>query len=444
MHAGQILGGEFADYASRAADSQRVVWNHLAFSNQCPGADQAVLPDDRTVQDHSLDADQAAFADRAAVQHGLVADRDVGCNGERTAGIGMQYAGILHIAAGADCDGFIVTAQRGARPDAYFTAQRDGSDDGRAFVDKGCRVNVGNTIAELVDRHKVVRVWSKRPVYVSPNFAAEWVVQTPNELGLKDLRCAALDALVLADPEAKCDAVVALVHATELDTHAQLQPTALIPGRPPRPRLVKPGHVSPRDARTVNGHAALLHAVAHIEFNAIGLALDAVWRFAGLPESYYRDWAHVAVEEAHHFRLLRTRLQALGFDYGDFDGHDGLWEMARKTADDPLARMALVPRTLEARGLDASPQVRAKLLRAGDVESAAVIDTILRDEIGHVAIGNRWYRWLCRARGLDSAQAFDDIALRYGAPRLRGPFNLEARRAAGFEPAEIEALVSKH
>jgi uncharacterized ferritin-like protein (DUF455 family) len=257
----------------------------------------------------------------------------------------------------------------------------------------------------------------------------------------QELRRAAAAALALTDPDAKCEAVGKLVaNRLPVDTDTVLAEPAGIPGRPTRPKLVLPSQVAQRDVTTLEGRAALLHAVAHIEFNAIGLALDAVWRFAGLPEDYYRDWAGVAAEEALHFRLLRERLRSCGYDYGDFDGHDGLWEMARKTADDALARMALVPRTLEARGLDASPQVRAKLWRAGDTESAAVIDLILRDEIGHVAIGNRWYRWLCAARGLDPLAAFEDIARRFRAPRLRGPFNLPARRAAGFAEEELAAL----
>jgi uncharacterized ferritin-like protein (DUF455 family) len=198
--------------------------------------------------------------------------------------------------------------------------------------------------------------------------------------------------------------------------------------------------VARRAAGSPEGRAALLHAIAHIEFNAINLALDAVWRFGGMPEAYYRDWLRVAVEEALHFSLLCERLAAHGARYGDFPAHDGLWEMAEKTAADVLARMALVPRTLEARGLDASPAIRAKLAAAGDEASARVIDVILRDEIGHVAIGNRWFRFLCTLRGLDVRRAYADLSTVHRAPRLRGPFNLAARRAAGFDEDELRAL----
>ena len=159
-----------------------------------------------------------------------------------------------------------------------------------------------------------------------------------------------------------------------------------------------------------------------------------------MPHAFYRDWLHVASEEALHFGLLREHLQSLGHDYGDFDSHDGLWAMAQRTAHDCTARMALVPRTLEARGLDATPAMQAKLHQAGDLRAAEILGLILRDEIGHVAIGNHWYRWLCERDRSDPVALYPQLAARYGAPRLRPPFNTEARRAAGFTEAEIEAL----
>ena len=174
-----------------------------------------------------------------------------------------------------------------------------------------------------------------------------------------------------------------------------------IPGRPPRPALVPHTQLKARSVHTREGRAALLHALAHIELNAIDLALDIVWRFPGLPDGFYAQWLDIAREEALHFELLRDHLATLGHRYGDFDAHDGLWQMAERTRCDLLARLALVPRTLEARGLDASPAVKAKLLAAGDVRGGEILDLILRDEIGHVAVGNHWYRWLCAQRGLD-------------------------------------------
>ena len=159
-----------------------------------------------------------------------------------------------------------------------------------------------------------------------------------------------------------------------------------------------------------------------------------------MPAAYYCDWLKVAAEEALHFRLLTDHLATLGVRYGDLPAHDGLWQMAERTSADVLARMALVPRTLEARGLDASPAVRDKLASVGDHAGAAIIDVILRDEIGHVACGNRWFHHLCRERALEPVAAYVALTARYDAPRLRGPFNLAARRAAGFLPEEIVAL----
>ena len=254
------------------------------------------------------------------------------------------------------------------------------------------------------------------------------------------LRDQALRALQVQDWPGKLAAVAAIGDAAPVEPGAHLAEPDGLPGRPPRPELVLPDRLAPRPVHTPEGRAAMLHALAHIEFNAINLALDAIWRFAGQPEAYYRDWLQVAREESHHFDLLNRHLATLGHAYGDFPAHNGLWEMAEKTRADLLARLALVPRTLEARGLDAAPPIRRKLAGAGDMKAAAILDIILRDEIGHVAIGNRWYRHACEQRGLDPIAAYAELAQRYGAPRLRGPFNLPARRAAGFSDAELEAL----
>ncbi len=197
-----------------------------------------------------------------------------------------------------------------------------------------------------------------------------------------------------------------------------------------------------RGLGSAHGRAALIHAIAHIEFNAINLALDAACRFPGLPEDYYRDWVGVAAEEALHFSLLADHLRTLGHVYGDFPAHNGLWEMAEKTHDDVLARMGLVPRILEARGLDVTPAIRAKLLRHGEDQAAAILDIILRDEVGHVAIGNRWYAWLCDARGADPAAEFTALSIRYNAPKVRLPFNSRrpaARRLHGGRTGRLGA-----
>lgn len=231
-----------------------------------------------------------------------------------------------------------------------------------------------------------------------------------------------------------------LAGGIDVDPAAELAPGALLPGRPARPRLVPPREVGKRAMTTVEGRAALIHALAHIEFNAINLALDAVWRFGEMPREFYGDWLKVAGEEALHFSLLHAHLRTLGHAYGDFNAHNSLWEMVEKTSCDITARMALVPRTLEARGLDATPAVRAKLAQVGDHEAAAILDIILRDEVGHVATGNHWYRWLCAKDGKDPVALYAELSLRHKAPQLRGPFNVAARRAAGFSDEEIAVL----
>lgn len=255
-----------------------------------------------------------------------------------------------------------------------------------------------------------------------------------------ELRAQSLFALSVREPEAKCAAVFRLRGNTVVDTKLRLAAPPDLPGRPQRPELVAPQQVPRRAMSSVEGRASLLHALAHIEFNAINLALDIVWRFPDMPEAFYRDWCSVAVEEAEHYSMLARRLEELGWAYGDLPAHNGLWEMAEKTRDDILARIALVPRTLEARGLDVSPAIRQRLAQAGDHESAALLDIILHDEVGHVAIGNHWYNWLCDRQGREPIATYEALAQRYHAPRLRGPFNLDARRQAGFNEAELEAL----
>ncbi|MGH8125078.1 MAG: ferritin-like domain-containing protein [Rhodanobacteraceae bacterium] len=214
------------------------------------------------------------------------------------------------------------------------------------------------------------------------------------------------------------------------------------PGRPARPCLVMPRDVPRRGLGTEEGRAALVHAVAHIEFNAINLAWDAVYRFRGMPDAYYRDWASVALDESRHFTLLSVRLVQLGHVYGDFDAHNGLWEMAVKTADSCLARMALVPRVLEARGLDVTPGMITRLRAVGDDAAADILEVILREEVPHVAAGTRWFRFCCEREGRDPDATFAELLREYVPTGLRGPFNLDARRAAGFGEAELIHLTS--
>lgn len=218
------------------------------------------------------------------------------------------------------------------------------------------------------------------------------------------------------------------------------------PGRPEKPQLVAPKNLHRRSLHTPEGHAALIHAIAHIEFNAINLALDAVYRFRDMPDAFFDDWLRVADEEAYHFQLVRDHLQTLGYDYGDFDAHNGLWEMAQKTAHDPLVRMALVPRVLEARGLDVTPGIMKKLSDRGDQAAVAVLEIILRDEIGHVEIGTRWFRYLCEQRNLEPDATFRGLFERYmkadgkGGVRTKGALHRSARVAAGFSETELTYL----
>ncbi len=260
-----------------------------------------------------------------------------------------------------------------------------------------------------------------------------------------ELRKTAIHWLQNTDHERKAEGVKNLYHAwlagdILLQANVAIAEPVNIPGRPAKPELVSPLGVKRRSMNTLEGRAALIHALAHIEFNAINLALDAIWRFANMPEQYYADWLKVAAEEAYHFILLNTHLQTIGYQYGDFAGHNSLWEMSERTKDDVLARMALVPRTMEARGLDASPLMRNKLAQVGDIAATKILDIILRDEIGHVAIGNHWFNWLCEQRGLAPIATYDALAKQYHAPTLRKPFNMEARRLAGFTEAELARL----
>ncbi len=294
-----------------------------------------------------------------------------------------------------------------------------------------------------------------------------------NDLNPANLRFLAWQALCEAEPRKKANLTQTIgsvsnlpltlplaspspLHLGSANSHLQNN-TLVIPGRPARPELLHPAKVPRRAPSTLEGRAALIHSICHIEFNAINLALDAVWRFDGLPDQFYRDWAKVAREEAYHFTLLREHLRGMDstfdasgqpsprWDYGDFPAHDGLWEMCDKTAHDVVARMALVPRTLEARGLDATPQIQAKLRQVGTPDALRAVEIlyiILRDEVGHVAIGNHWYRWLCERDGLAPVRHYAALTERYKAPKLRPPFNDAARRLAGFSDDELAALTA--
>ncbi len=266
-----------------------------------------------------------------------------------------------------------------------------------------------------------------------------------DKLLITELRQAALHWLVETDAIKKAMGVRRLSQGwvageLMLDVDEALNELQGIPGHPAKPELISPLDVKRRSMNTPEGRAAMIHALVHIEFNAINLALDALWRFPNLPREYYLDWLQVADEEALHFQLLADHLKMRGFAYGDFSAHNGLWDMAVRTQHDVLERMALLPRTMEARGLDVVPGMRAKLVQAGDSEIGPILDIILRDEIGHVAIGNHWFNYLCAQRGLEPDVSYVALLTEFNSLPRRGPFNLEARRAAGFSAAELAGL----
>jgi len=256
---------------------------------------------------------------------------------------------------------------------------------------------------------------------------------------------ACLDAASPDDKPALTHAMAEAFARGELAIDADAPPPEPIrmPGRPERPLLVHPRDLPRRGFGSKEGRAAFIHAVAHIEFNAIDLAWDAVYRFRGMPDAYYADWVSVANDEARHFKILRVRLQELGHDYGDFGAHNGLWEMAEKTAGSGLARMALVPRVLEARGLDVTPGMIVKLRSLGDEGTAGILETILREEVAHVAAGSRWYRWHCEREGVEPRARFRELLREHATNVLHKPFNIEARLEAGFDLEELESLLAE-
>ncbi len=263
-----------------------------------------------------------------------------------------------------------------------------------------------------------------------------------------ELRQSALEILALTDAQSKVSRVFQLFdyyhqQLVSLNLSGVLNPHNLaLPGRPEKPELIPPLQVPKRKMDSVEGRASLLHSLAHIEFNAMNLALDAIWRFPDMPQEFYEDWLKVAKEESYHFSLVNEHIQSFGFSYGAFPAHNSLWEMVERTTDSVIARMALVPRTMEARGLDAVPGIRDRFKQIKDVKAVEILEIILHDEIGHVFIGNRWFNFLCSNAGLSPITAYRELAQKYHAPTLRGPFNFEARQQAGFTTEELDLLES--
>lgn len=272
------------------------------------------------------------------------------------------------------------------------------------------------------------------------------MISAENELPARNLFELAQACINVADPAEKVRLTrvsVAALQRGEISLDAAPAPQAIgEPGRPLRPTHVDPASVPRRKLGSAEGRAAFLHALAHIEFNAINLAWDAVYRFRDLPRDYYLDWARVADEEAYHFQLLRDRLCELGYDYGAFAAHNGLWETARKTGHDVLVRMALVPRVLEARGLDVTPGMIQRLRQAGDTHSAEILDIILRDEIGHVSIGTHWFNYFCAQRAWDRELTFERLVREYVTGRGARRIDRTLRKAAGFSEREMTFIES--
>ena len=261
-----------------------------------------------------------------------------------------------------------------------------------------------------------------------------------------ELRQTALEILAATDPKIKVACVQDLFDQYQqqrIDLNVSdviYSGDKALPGRPQKPELIPPLSVPKRSMANPEGRVSLLHSLAHIEFNAINLALDAIWRFPNMPKQYYADWLSVAKEEAYHFSLIEAHLQSLGVAYGDFPAHNSLWEMVERTSDEVIARMALVPRTMEARGLDAVPAIRDRFKQIKDSKVVEILEIILRDEIGHVSIGNKWFNFLCEQDNLSAISTYKELARKYRAPILRGPFNLEGRKQAGFTSEELSLL----
>lgn len=248
------------------------------------------------------------------------------------------------------------------------------------------------------------------------------------------------------DPQRKVDCTKALYAKCQSDSlertaHKEIQRIER-PGRPEHPNLVRPRELAKRSPFTDEGRAALIHSLCHIEFNAINLGLDAVYRFQDMPSDYYIDWLKVAAEEAYHFSMLHEHLQTLGYEYGDFDSHNGLWEMALDTDYDVLVRMALVPRVMEARGLDVTPGILSKLEKSKDHAAVAILEIIHKDEVGHVKIGTDWFHYLCEQRQQNSMDTFRELLNKHMKGGIHGPFALDTRKLAGFTEEELQYLES--
>ncbi|MCP4429793.1 MAG: ferritin-like domain-containing protein [Gammaproteobacteria bacterium] len=260
----------------------------------------------------------------------------------------------------------------------------------------------------------------------------------------ENLYCRIELALLEKHPGEKCSAVNRLIDDWDNGILERKCDTEILPmddpGRPDQPELVDPRNLQRRSTSTEKGRVFLLHAIAHIEFCAINIALDAVYRFRDMPDQFISDWLRVADEETKHFYLLDNCLRQRDSYYGEFAAHGGLWDMVCKTRHDVMHRMALIPRVMEARGLDVTPGMMNRFDQVGDQQVVDILHVIYEEEIGHVAAGSYWYQTICLQRGLDPDATFELLIDEYFKGGLRGSFNWPARLKAGFKETELKAL----
>jgi len=257
-----------------------------------------------------------------------------------------------------------------------------------------------------------------------------------------ELRAQCLKALAANDLNQKLNQVQAIYesfksHQIKIDSKSDIKHTYHLPGAPSKPDIVAPRLVEKRSASTQQGKLIFIHALAHIEFSAINLALDIIWRFKNLPEQFYSDWLQIAYEEKTHFNLLNSYLKKFDLAYGSFNAHNSLWEMAERTSHDLIHRLALIPRTMEARGLDVTPSIIEKFKQQRDDDIAEILQIIYEEEIRHVSVGNIWYRWACDTQKLDPHETYKNLLVTYDIELNYQKLNKEARYKAGFLKEEL-------
>ena len=257
-----------------------------------------------------------------------------------------------------------------------------------------------------------------------------------------ELRAHCLKALASTDLNKKLNQVKVIYesfksHQMTIDSKVDIQHTYHLPGAPLTPQIVPPRFVEKRSTSTEQGKLIFVHALAHIEFSAINLALDIIWRFKDLPDQFYSDWLQIAYEEHLHFNLLNDYLKKFDLSYGSFNAHNSLWEMADRTRHDLIHRLALIPRTMEARGLDVTPPIIEKFKQQKDDDIAAILQIIFEEEIRHVSIGNIWYRWACKAQKLAPHETYKNLLKTYDIELNYEKLNKEARYKAGFLKEEL-------